>query len=316
MSCSPRPPTRRPADSTAPAGSSIDRPELLRAAARRERVRRGLAHVRWPAVLPDRCRREGLRELPDHGPRDVGPRLDATHRQRRGQGGRDRRPASPSPGPTRLTPVMGRFFESVADELGGPTGELVRRIASPDGAASEAAIARGLRRDVRASGPGPAARHGLPERHPCRREVQRHPGRSPRSRSTAGRCPEPTRPAMRAELRRRIGDELWAHCEAEAFLAAPAVEASLRDRRSTGRSRRRSATTTRTASRYRSWSRSRPTPSTRSASASRPTASHPSAWRPRSGSSSGSTGSTSGSELAALRFGLPVLYDVVRRFCG
>ena len=55
---------------------------------------------------------------------------------------------------------------------------------------------------------------------------------------------------------------------------------------------------------------------THPARASRPTASRRSGSSPTSGSSSGSTASTSGSALDALRFGLPVLYDVVRRFCG
>jgi len=32
---------------------------------------------------------------------------------------------------------------------------------------------------------------------------------------------------MRDELRRRIGDELWRHCEVVGFLTAPAVEAPL-----------------------------------------------------------------------------------------
>ena len=46
------------------------------------------------------------------------------------------------PGPTRLTPAMATFFDVVAGEIGGATGDLVRRIASADGSDRETAIAR------------------------------------------------------------------------------------------------------------------------------------------------------------------------------
>ena len=66
--------------------------------------------------------------------------------------------ARPDPARPRRWPASST---SVADELGGPTGELVRRIASPDGARERGRDRRGLRRDVRASGPRPPPRHGL-----------------------------------------------------------------------------------------------------------------------------------------------------------
>ncbi len=130
------------------------------------------------------------------------------------------------PGPPRLTPAMERFFGAVADELGGPTGDLVRRIASPDGAASEAAIARlcdeiygraarALLRDTAS----PDVIHAgvkynvIPGVAEIQVDCRTLPGTNPA--------------AMTAELRRRIGEELWAHCEVDDFLDAPAIEASL-----------------------------------------------------------------------------------------
>ena len=72
------------------------RPDLLQAAGALNECGGVSVDVRRQAVLPDRRRREGLRELPDRGPRHVGPRLDAPGRQRRRPRRRDRRAASPS----------------------------------------------------------------------------------------------------------------------------------------------------------------------------------------------------------------------------
>ena len=89
-----------------------------------------------------------------------------------------------------------------------------------------------------------------------------------------------------------------------------------RRRASTRSSPGPSATTTRTGSRCRSWSRSRPTPSTRPSSASRPTASPRSGSRPDDEFLDRFHGVDERVGVDALRWGLPVLYDVVRRFCG
>ena len=62
--------------------------------------------------------------------------------------------------------------------------------------------------------------------------------------------------------------------------------------------------------------RSRPMPRRRRWSARRPTASRRSASSPTSASSSASMASTSGSRSTRCGSGYPVLYDVVRRFCG
>ena len=130
------------------------------------------------------------------------------------------------PGPARLTPAMAAFFAAVADELGGPTGDLVRRIASPDGAASEAAIAalcdemygraaRALLRDTAS----PDVVHAgvkynvIPGVAVVEIDCRTLPGTDP--------------DAMLAELRRRIGDELWAHCDVDPFGIGAPVEAPL-----------------------------------------------------------------------------------------
>ena len=76
------------------------RPEWLRAAGARQRVRRRVGDGRRPPALPDPGRREGLRRLSHRRPRDVGPRLDAARGQRRRPGrGRHRAPGRPGPDP-------------------------------------------------------------------------------------------------------------------------------------------------------------------------------------------------------------------------
>ena len=60
-----------------------ERPDWLRAAGARQRVRRGLGDRRRQAVLPDPGRREGLRAVPDPRHGDVGPRVDAARRTTR-----------------------------------------------------------------------------------------------------------------------------------------------------------------------------------------------------------------------------------------
>ena len=139
---------------------------------------------------------------------------------------------------------------------------------------------------------------------------------TPRSRSTAGCCPARPSRTMRAEL-------------------APADRAGarrrLRDRadrlRRAGRGAGRgpalrpprgapSATTTPTASRSRSWCRSRPTPSTPRPSASPTYGFSPLRLDPDERFLERFHGVDERVSLDALRWGLPVLYDVVRRFCG
>ena len=81
------------------------------------------------------------------------------------------------PGPSRVTPVMARFLELAGAALPADAGRLL------DGAVrrrpgSRRGRDRGrLRSDVRAGPARPSPRHHQPGRRPCRGQVQRHPGR-------------------------------------------------------------------------------------------------------------------------------------------
>ena len=119
---------------------------------------------------------------------------------------------------------------------------------------------------------------------------------------------------MREIVIGRLGD-LARHVDVDLVIHAPPVAAPV-EATSTGSSRGRSSTTTRTGSRCRSWSRSRPTRSTRPRWASRPTASRRSCWIPEERFLERFHGVDERVGVDALRWGLPVLYDVVRRFCG
>ena len=79
-----RRPRRREVDRRPPA-------RWLQAAGGLNECGRRLDDGRGRPPLPDPGRREGLRRLPDLGPRDVGPRLDAARRQRRRARGGHRR---------------------------------------------------------------------------------------------------------------------------------------------------------------------------------------------------------------------------------
>jgi acetylornithine deacetylase/succinyl-diaminopimelate desuccinylase-like protein len=218
------------------------------------------------------------------------------------------------PGPTRLTPVMGRFFSSVADELGGPTGDLVRRIASPDSAESEAAIgaacdemygraARALLRDTASPNVIQAGvkYNVIPGVAEILVDCRTLPGTD--------------EAAMRAELRRRIGEELWAVCEAEAVLVAPAVEASLetdlyRALEATLRDHDPDGIPVPVMVPF-------ATDAKHTVRLGVPTYGFsPLQLAPEERFLERFHGVDERVGLAALRFGLPVLYDVVRRFCG
>ena len=129
------------------------------------------------------------------------------------------------PGPTRLTPLMAEFLETVATEVGGPTGALVRRIASADGAESNAAIAavcdemygRAVGALLRDTASPDVIQAGIKcNVIPGIAEIQ----------VDCRPLPGTDEPAMRAELRRRIGEELWAVCEVDPFRVGAAVEAA------------------------------------------------------------------------------------------
>ncbi len=131
------------------------------------------------------------------------------------------------PGPPRLVPSMARFFGTIAAEIGGAAGDVVRRIASPDSAESEAAIAeacldemygRAVRALLRDTASPNVIRAGIKYNViPGVAEVE-----------VDGRTlPGTDETAMLAELERRIGPDLMAHCELELIRSAAAVEASL-----------------------------------------------------------------------------------------
>ena len=153
-----------------------------------QRVRRRVGDDRRPALLPDPGRREGLCGLPDRGPRDVGPRLDAARRQRGGPGRRGHR-AARGPGPDAGDAGHGALPRARGRRAAGrgrphPARPVRRRSAPGRGGH------RGrLRSDVRPRPARAPARHDQPGRRPCRGQVQRHP----RRRRGRGRLPRPAR---------------------------------------------------------------------------------------------------------------------------
>ena len=120
--CSPAPPTRRPAGWPARRGSPTTGPTGCAADGALNECRRRLVDDRRPAAVPDPGRREGLR--PRTASRSAG--RGATARCR----ATTTRPSSPptssggwpSPGPSRVTPVMARFLELAAAALPADSG--------------------------------------------------------------------------------------------------------------------------------------------------------------------------------------------------
>ena len=221
------------------------------------------------------------------------------------------------PEATRLTPVMARFLDVGRSRAAGrtPPASLGRSAAGDD--ALGRGHARWPVRPARYARPaGAPARHDQPGRRPRRRQVQRHPGRRRASRWTAGSCPGTTEAAMRARLVERIGPDAGRRLHDRADRLGRAGRGPRGRRRCSTSWRRPSATTTRTASRCRSWSRSPRTPS-----------SPPTSGIPTYGFSplrleaderllERFHGVDERVSVEALRWGLPVLYDVVRRFCA
>ena len=166
------------AGGTAGARWLVDAPSRL-AARRRcgQRVRRRDGDRGRPAALPDPGRREGLRRLPHHRPRHVGPWLDAAPGQRGGHGRRGDRPARHA----RARVASRRSWRASSNRrprrcrrrpprscAGSPRTIRARR---PGGRGH----AGRLRPDVRPGARRPAARHDQPGRDPRRHQVQRDP---------------------------------------------------------------------------------------------------------------------------------------------
>jgi acetylornithine deacetylase/succinyl-diaminopimelate desuccinylase-like protein len=129
-------------------------------------------------------------------------------------------------GPPRPTPVMIRFLDRVAETLGGATGRRVRDILSEDPATSAAAIdalcdpmyARAIRALLRDTVSPNVIRAGM--------KYNVVPGVAELE-IDCRTLPGTDTQAMLAELRRRIGEDLWAHCRLEPFLIGDSVEAPL-----------------------------------------------------------------------------------------
>ncbi len=129
------------------------------------------------------------------------------------------------PGAPRVTEVMDGFFDAAADALGGEAAELLRAIAGGDGGRAEAAIdrlclpvyaraARSLLRDT----VSPNIVHAgvkynvIPDEAMIEVDCRLLPGTD--------------EPAMRAEIIERLGADLAAVCQIDLLAAAPAVVAS------------------------------------------------------------------------------------------
>ncbi len=218
------------------------------------------------------------------------------------------------PGPAAPTPVVRRLLERVAEALPEPGAGLTRAVLDPDPARSRAAIERlcdpsygraveALLRDtvsptIVASGVKTNVIPGVAEVYlDCRT------------------LPGTDEVAMEAEIRRRIGEELWARLDCDVILVGPPVEspadsvlygileAAIRDHDPAGV----------------------PIPvmapfGTDAKHTTRldiPTYGFsPLRLRPEDRFLDLFHGVDERVSLDALRFGLPVLYDVVRRFCG
>lgn len=218
------------------------------------------------------------------------------------------------PGPTRLTPLMADFLATVAAEVDGPTGALVKRIASADSARSAAAIERvcdemygravgALLRDT----VSPDVIHAGIKYNiiPGIAEIQ----------VDCRPLPGTDEATMRAELRRRMGEELWAMCEVEAHHAGAAVEAArdselYRTLETTLRDHDPDGVPVPVMVPF-------ATDAKHMVRLDVPTYGFsPLRLDPEERFLDRFHGVDERVGVAALRFGLPVLYDVVRRFCG
>ena len=305
-----RPRTRRPAGSHG-AGWIVDhRPELLQAVGALNECGGVSVAFGGRRFYPIGVAEKGYvnYRIIVHG--TLGSRLDAAAGQRRGPGGRDRRPAGrarPDPAHPGDGPLLRR--RSPTSSAARPA-TLVRRIASPDPVESEAAIAavcdemygravRALLRDTASPNvihagvkynviPGSRRDRGrLPDAARHRRGGHARRAPAPDRRRAAGRTARSRRSSRRRPSRRRSSTELYR-----------ILESTIRDHDpdgvpGPGHGRR-----------------SRRMPSTRSGSTSRPTASRRSGSSPDERFLERFHGVDERVGLDALRFGLPVLYDV------
>jgi acetylornithine deacetylase/succinyl-diaminopimelate desuccinylase-like protein len=209
---------------------------------------------------------------------------------------------------------MADFLATVAAELGGPTGALVRRIASADASDSAAAIAavcdemygRAVEALLRDTVSPNVLQAGIKANViPGIAEIQ----------VDCRPLPGTDEAAMRAELRRRIGEELWAVCDVELMRAGAPVEAT--------RDNRLYRTLESTLKDHDPEGVPVPvmvpfaTDAKHTVRLDVPTYGFsPLRLDPDERFLDRFHGTDERVAVDALRFGLPVLYDVVRRFCG
>ena len=209
---------------------------------------------------------------------------------------------------------MATFFDVVAGEIGGATGDLVRRIASADGSDRETAIARVCDemygRAVRAL----LADTASPNVIQAGVKYNVIPGVA-EIQVDCRTLPGTDEAAMRAELRRRVGEELWTHCDVEVFGAMPPVDAPLdtdlyRTLESTIRDHDPDGVPVPVMAPF-------ATDAKHTIQLGIPTYGFsPLRLEPEERFLDRFHGVDERVGVDALRFGLPVLYDVVRRFCG
>ena len=289
------------------------RPEWLRAAGAPQRVRRRRHDGRGRPPLSDPGRGEGLRRLPDRRPRDLGARVDAARGQR-GRAGRGHRRATCRARTGPRDPVMARFMAAAAEVLPADHARVLLALLGDDPVRADAtleaicdpAYARTLRALLRDTISPDIITAGI--------KYNVIPGDA----TIEVDCrllPGTTEPEMRAEVLRRIGPELAEACEIEltvfgAPTEAPAdgplyeiLEATIRDHDPDGI----------------------PLPfmvpfatdGKHTAPLGVPTYGFsPLRTAPDERFVERFHGVDERVAIDALRWGLPVLYDVVRRFCG
>jgi acetylornithine deacetylase/succinyl-diaminopimelate desuccinylase-like protein len=218
------------------------------------------------------------------------------------------------PGTPRATPVVVTFFEQVASHLDAPTAALVRRLLDPDPAVSGPAMARlcdpmyaltaaALLRDT----VSPDVVHAGVKYNviPGIAEIE----------IDCRTLPGTDEADMRRQLRERLGEELWAHCDVEPFLVGPSVEATTdsdlyRLLESTLRDHDPEAIPVPALAPF-------ATDAKHTMKLGVPTYGFsPLRLEKDERFLERFHGVDERVSLDALRFGLPVLYDVVRRFCG
>ncbi len=217
-------------------------------------------------------------------------------------------------GPARPTPVMTRFLEGVAETLGGPAGRRVRDVLSDDPAVSAAAIdalcdpmyARAIRALLRDTVSPNVIRAGV--------KYNVIPGVAELE-VDCRTLPGTDDAAMLSELRRRIGEDLWSYCHLDPFLIGDPVEAPLDGElypllESTLIDHDPSGVPVPVMMPFATDAKHTVKVGTPAYGFS------PLQLEPGEAFLERFHGTDERVGLDALRFGLPVLYDVVRRFCG